>query len=244
MGPSGGKWIQLSPPGCNTTIALVTWLFDNLTSPAPKPTPSESNAPMSRCIMGVVGAVLRISFKSALVSLLPSVKVISSDLAIERIKFVSSDRSRSSRKHVWTMRNGRLPGVHPKIEQDRTKQTPPYRDSLVVPARRIHADYRRRLATALRRELFYDRWLFLAGQPSAGRCGPPSAAPDPRRPNASVCYQVNHSLGPNRLGDGVATATLSYEPPKEDKLRGRAHGERHRPEQSGTVDGHYSVQEK
>jgi hypothetical protein len=66
----------------------------------------------------------------------------------------------------------------------------------------------------------------------------------PRRPNASVCYRVNHSLGPNRLGDRVATATLSYYPPKEDKLRGRAHGERHRPEQSGTVDGHYSVQEK
>jgi catechol 2,3-dioxygenase-like lactoylglutathione lyase family enzyme len=29
MGPNGGKWIQLSPPGCNTTIALVTW-FDSM----------------------------------------------------------------------------------------------------------------------------------------------------------------------------------------------------------------------
>ena len=28
MGPSG-KWIQLSPPGCSTTIALVTW-FDGM----------------------------------------------------------------------------------------------------------------------------------------------------------------------------------------------------------------------
>jgi catechol 2,3-dioxygenase-like lactoylglutathione lyase family enzyme len=28
MGPSG-KWIQLAPPGCATTIALVTW-FDNM----------------------------------------------------------------------------------------------------------------------------------------------------------------------------------------------------------------------
>ena len=25
MGPSGAKWIQLAPAGCNTTIALVTW---------------------------------------------------------------------------------------------------------------------------------------------------------------------------------------------------------------------------
>ena len=29
MGPSGGKWIQLAPPGCTTTIALVTW-FDTM----------------------------------------------------------------------------------------------------------------------------------------------------------------------------------------------------------------------
>jgi catechol 2,3-dioxygenase-like lactoylglutathione lyase family enzyme len=29
MGPSGGKWIQLAPPGCATTIALVTW-FDSM----------------------------------------------------------------------------------------------------------------------------------------------------------------------------------------------------------------------
>lgn len=28
MGP-GSKWIQLAPPGCATTIALVTW-FDNM----------------------------------------------------------------------------------------------------------------------------------------------------------------------------------------------------------------------
>jgi catechol 2,3-dioxygenase-like lactoylglutathione lyase family enzyme len=28
MGPSG-KWIQLAPPGCATTIALVTW-FDSM----------------------------------------------------------------------------------------------------------------------------------------------------------------------------------------------------------------------
>jgi catechol 2,3-dioxygenase-like lactoylglutathione lyase family enzyme len=28
MGPNG-KWIQLAPPGCNTTIALVTW-FDTM----------------------------------------------------------------------------------------------------------------------------------------------------------------------------------------------------------------------
>jgi catechol 2,3-dioxygenase-like lactoylglutathione lyase family enzyme len=28
MGPSG-KWIQLAPPGCTTTIALVTW-FDSM----------------------------------------------------------------------------------------------------------------------------------------------------------------------------------------------------------------------
>lgn len=29
MGPSGGKWIQLAPQGCITTIALVTW-FDSM----------------------------------------------------------------------------------------------------------------------------------------------------------------------------------------------------------------------
>jgi catechol 2,3-dioxygenase-like lactoylglutathione lyase family enzyme len=29
MGPSGDKWIQLAPPGCTTTIALVTW-FDSM----------------------------------------------------------------------------------------------------------------------------------------------------------------------------------------------------------------------
>jgi catechol 2,3-dioxygenase-like lactoylglutathione lyase family enzyme len=29
MGPNAGKWIQLAPPGCNTTIALVTW-FDSM----------------------------------------------------------------------------------------------------------------------------------------------------------------------------------------------------------------------
>jgi catechol 2,3-dioxygenase-like lactoylglutathione lyase family enzyme len=28
MGPSG-RWIQLAPPGCSTTIALVSW-FDNM----------------------------------------------------------------------------------------------------------------------------------------------------------------------------------------------------------------------
>ena len=29
MGSSGSKWIQLAPPGCTTTIALVTW-FDSM----------------------------------------------------------------------------------------------------------------------------------------------------------------------------------------------------------------------
>ena len=29
MGASGGKWIQLAPLGCTTTIALVTW-FDSM----------------------------------------------------------------------------------------------------------------------------------------------------------------------------------------------------------------------
>jgi catechol 2,3-dioxygenase-like lactoylglutathione lyase family enzyme len=29
MGASGGKWIQLAPQGCSTTIALVTW-FDGM----------------------------------------------------------------------------------------------------------------------------------------------------------------------------------------------------------------------
>jgi catechol 2,3-dioxygenase-like lactoylglutathione lyase family enzyme len=28
MGPTG-RWIQLTPPGCTTTVALVTW-FDNM----------------------------------------------------------------------------------------------------------------------------------------------------------------------------------------------------------------------
>jgi catechol 2,3-dioxygenase-like lactoylglutathione lyase family enzyme len=29
QGPPGGKWIQLAPQGCKTTIALVTW-FDTM----------------------------------------------------------------------------------------------------------------------------------------------------------------------------------------------------------------------
>ena len=29
MGPNAAKWIQLAPPGCTTTIALVTW-FDGM----------------------------------------------------------------------------------------------------------------------------------------------------------------------------------------------------------------------
>ena len=29
QGPPGGKWIQLAPRGCSTTIALVTW-FDTM----------------------------------------------------------------------------------------------------------------------------------------------------------------------------------------------------------------------
>jgi catechol 2,3-dioxygenase-like lactoylglutathione lyase family enzyme len=28
-GPAGGKWVQLAPKGCTTTIALVTW-FDSM----------------------------------------------------------------------------------------------------------------------------------------------------------------------------------------------------------------------